>query len=123
MVRLPPRSTLTDTLFPYTTLFRSAFVRNRSQVRHERAGGGACPCPAARLGGAVAGGVRRQGREAGRSEEHTSELQSLMRNSYAVFSLIKNNIDTMLLDAQSGVHIDPTKNRQGSLITDVTNTQ
>src|SRR3546814_12620675 len=43
----------------------AAFVRNRSQVRHERAGGGACPCPAARLGGAVAGGVRRQGREAG----------------------------------------------------------
>src|SRR3546814_4466309 len=70
MIRRPPRSTRTDTLFPYTTLFRS-------------------PRPFPLAGG---GKVRRRGsfRRAGsRSEEHTSELQSLMRISYAVFCLKK----------------------------------
>src|SRR3546814_3701891 len=72
MIRRPPRSTRTDTHFPYTTLFRSG------------------PGGAARPGAGVAAAraVRRRGRRT-RSEEHTSELQSLMRISYAVFCLKK----------------------------------
>src|SRR3546814_10522750 len=72
MIRRPPRSTRTDTLFPYTTLFRSLF-RGAVLDRLQR-----LPGP----------GLRRP--EPGdRSEEHTSELQSLMRISYAVFCLKK----------------------------------
>src|SRR3546814_1364784 len=90
MIRLPPRSTRTDTLFPYTTLFRSArharrsgFVRRMGTVPHVQR-----RALLARL-------HRRQalrphdGRRRVRSEEHTSELQSLMRISYAVFCLKK----------------------------------
>src|SRR3546814_2349487 len=75
MIRRPPRSTRTDTLFPYTTLFRSPAKR--------RPAGPATGC-AGSPGSAVgpASGP-------GRSEEHTSELQSLMRISYAVFCLKK----------------------------------
>src|SRR3546814_5742402 len=87
MIRLPPRSTRTDTLFPYTTLFRSPAVaipqRDASRRELDR----------------VAPRTRRRSHEvepllAGqllqhRSEEHTSELQSLMRISYAVFCLKK----------------------------------
>src|SRR3546814_10787798 len=74
MIRRPPRSTRTDTLFPYTTLFRSVFgrpFRRISRQLHRRS-------RAARFGRRLSGG---------RSEEHTSELQSLMRISYAVFCL------------------------------------
>src|SRR3546814_4544929 len=106
MLRRPPRSTRTDTLFPYTTLFRSSSrptigppipepigpSRHRSCVSpwHRRVSvrargvisgvgdgvfrGGACPTPECGVAG-------------GRSEEHTSELQSLMRISYALFCL------------------------------------
>src|SRR3546814_3441117 len=81
MIRRPPRSTRTDTLFPYTTLFRSC-------------GGRRSPRPRRR--GARAGQTRRARRPdarsdvgRARSEEHTSELQSLMRISYAVFCLKK----------------------------------
>src|SRR3546814_8734827 len=71
MIRRPPRSTRTDTLFPYTTLFRSpAGPRNTPSSRSLNTSG--------------SGGWRRN-----RSEEHTSELQSLMRTSYAVFCLKK----------------------------------
>src|SRR3546814_6077949 len=73
MIRRPPRSTRTDTLFPYTTLFRSK----------NRAGTGRIAFRASRIRGTAA--VRR----GARSEEHTSELQSLMRISYAVFCLKK----------------------------------
>src|SRR3546814_2112952 len=88
MIRRPPRSTRTDTLFPYTTLFRSA-----------RAAAALAQC------GAVA---ERQhafpsrpasldrGRRPARSEEHTSELQSLMRISYAVFCLKKKTYNKKL---------------------------
>src|SRR3546814_2018565 len=96
MIRRPPRSTRTDTLFPYTTLFRSA------------AGGGRVQPEVQKLAGQpVAGVVRRlarvqhhQLRPRGKSEEHTSELQSLMRISYAVFCLKKkkrNNHATCLM--------------------------
>src|SRR3546814_8782192 len=119
MIRRPPRSTRTDTLFPYTTLFRSwrlggqrrtAFARRAygisgalraralrvertvafrelvsgrdgNRLRHD---GDMRPVGTGRQGGVSAGD--RQGRaETIRSEEHTSELQSLMRISYAVF--------------------------------------
>src|SRR3546814_1560553 len=78
MIRRPPRSTRTDTLFPYTTLFRSAVAWG--------------PDSFVRVGG-IAGASKASGRIARgrktRSEEHTSELQSLMRISYAVFCLKK----------------------------------
>src|SRR3546814_3811658 len=74
MIRRPPRSTRTDALFPYTTLFRSA-----GATRSDRP---AWPRPWWLDAG------RRRNRP-GRSEEHTSELQSLMRISYAVFCLKK----------------------------------
>src|SRR3546814_9205675 len=95
MVRRPPRSTRTDTLFPYTTLVRSGAGRSRGG--RPAAVHGADPRgPAAGISGAVAGGEdllrpvgdRAAGQER-RSEEHTSELQSLMRISYAVFCLKK----------------------------------
>src|SRR3546814_3346772 len=114
MIRRPPRSTRTDTLFPYTTLFRSprgrrtrgppALARARTRrtgvvrhgwirpdrhrrvpLRHERA------VPRLRARGGF------------RSEEHTSELQSLMRISYAVFCLkkkTKNKKHTQICDNQ-----------------------
>src|SRR3546814_1139351 len=98
MIRRPPRSTRTDTLFPYTTLFRSGLVRSggqRAAAVHpgEGAPQGADRRPAPRdraqgsIGGTDAG--RQHGRPVRRSEEHTSELQSLMRISYAVFCLKK----------------------------------
>src|SRR3546814_1048701 len=81
MIRRPPRSTRTDTLFPYTTLFRSFLTRQRS---------GTSLSSRARGGHRSAEQTRRAPRAArGRSEEHTSELQSLMRISYAVFCLKK----------------------------------
>src|SRR3546814_6540050 len=72
MIRRPPRSTRTDTLFPYTTLFRSPDHPGRNAFRGTRR--------------ACFGGFQRR---RSRSEEHTSELQSLMRISYAVFCLKK----------------------------------
>src|SRR3546814_9826465 len=74
MIRRPPRSTRTDTLFPYTTLFRSGFMLRSSR-----------PCaPSLATTSLLAMAWAR-------SEEHTSELQSLMRISYAVFCLKKKN--------------------------------
>src|SRR3546814_10034225 len=75
MIRRPPRSTRTDTLFPYTTLFRSAGNhRSAAIVLREM-------IPrTVRIANCAS---------AARSEEHTSELQSLMRISYAVFCLKK----------------------------------
>src|SRR3546814_4094884 len=83
MLRRPPRSTRTDTLFPYTTLFRSAErVRTDDLLLAKQA--------LSQLSYSPQGtGVRRQGSGRTRSEEHTSELQSLMRTSYAVFCLKK----------------------------------
>src|SRR3546814_3226164 len=87
MQRRPPRSTRTDTLFPYTTLFRSKppfSKRGRAAASITpgcwpgRGGWGRAPLPS--------------GSRAFRSEEHTSELQSLMRISYAVFCLKKKKI-------------------------------
>src|SRR3546814_1054684 len=82
MILRPPRSTRTDTLFPYTTLFRSP----RSAEPTAASAHTGLPAPRA------ASHVRsHHGASAIRSEEHTSELQSLMRTSYAVFCLKKKN--------------------------------
>src|SRR3546814_10698574 len=96
MIRRPPRSTRTDTLFPYTTLFRSRCKTNgrappRPRLEEEH-------MPKRVLTGTVVSDktdktvvvlVER------RSEEHTSELQSLMRISYAVFCLKKKNTNPL----------------------------
>src|SRR3546814_5634894 len=99
MIRRPPRSTRTDTLFPYTTLFRSPLRRRRCPGAG-RAGAEddlgstdpdrspALPSVAAGYRAGPAGEFRLGGTDR-RSEEHTSELQSLMRISYAVFCLKK----------------------------------
>src|SRR3546814_5801855 len=109
MIRRPPRSTRTDTLFPYTTLFRSLGLsefpahRGRDSLCRGAEGQGRPPVvegqrvveAGARADHLCNGvdGVPHLGRQrAGRSEEHTSELQSLMRISYAVFCLKKNTL-------------------------------
>src|SRR3546814_2433620 len=114
MIRRPPRSTRTDTLFPYTTLFRSDLLRDLDAAAIHREG-------AARVEVTSAGRVDRarqfafhrfepalaalDPRDLGqerprigmvRSEEHTSELQSLMRISYAVFCLKKKKQHTCI---------------------------
>src|SRR3546814_1807667 len=85
MIRRPPRSTRTDTLFPYTTLFRSIetgnLVSNPIDIAVSYSNYAAGAAMAEHLAGL------------GRSEEHTSELQSLMRISYAVFCLKKKNTE------------------------------
>src|SRR3546814_7345562 len=82
MIRRPPRSTRTDTLFPYTTLFRSR-LRRGWRSRH---GMGGRP---RRLWCCRGTAMLKMNCAVLRSEEHTSELQSLMRISYAVFCLKK----------------------------------
>src|SRR3546814_10315575 len=90
MIRRPPRSTRTDTLFPYTTLFRS--LAGRMLCR------GCARWPYARRGDRADSTENpHRGRlelDRVRSEEHTSELQSLMRISYAVFCLKKKKYKT-----------------------------
>src|SRR3546814_968302 len=95
MIRRPPRSTRTDTLFPYTTLFRSrqgvAGWRARRNLCARRTGFGRIQgTQRTRRAGLVPDPRRRLARQ-GDPEEHTSELQSLMRISYAVFCLKKKN--------------------------------
>src|SRR3546814_12669411 len=90
MIRRPPRSTRTDTLFPYTTLFRSdGIFQLRFQIRQRLV---------LQLGHALPvaltlGFIHLQTHLFYRSEEHTSELQSLMRISYAVFCLKKKKLN------------------------------
>src|SRR3546814_9925682 len=99
MIRRPPSSTRTDTLFPYTTLFRSSarandifpilgFLAAMASL--------AMPLNAWLVGFILAGAVVAAVHN--RSEEHTSELQSLMRISYAVFCLKKKQTQTHNLD-------------------------
>src|SRR3546814_5443980 len=96
MIRRPPRSTRTDTLFPYTTLFRSvldlignALHRAVEAIDRNKADGRIFRTVA--VGGDIALAERDGEFHTNRSEEHTSELQSLMRISYAVFCLKKKN--------------------------------
>src|SRR3546814_3821146 len=96
MIRRPPRSTRTDTLFPYTTLFRSVHPASRSADHRQLPMTEFRRVPLATgvtLNVALAGDADAPPiilLHGFRSEEHTSELQSLMRNSYAVFCLKKN---------------------------------
>src|SRR3546814_6264075 len=122
-MRPPPRSPLTDTLFPYPSPFRSTAIPQRVMCSGVKKGRpvppgvvtlqvlflaelvdvddfGACGVGGIRRSGfrAVPGGgdrlaLRTRDQQAGRSEEHTSELQSLMRISYAVFCLKTKNKD------------------------------
>src|SRR3546814_3155727 len=84
MIRRPPRSTRTDTLFPYTTLFRSHAQRRPGKELSEFVLWTGLRVPALPFAQRVANLCR--------SEEHTSELQSLMRISYAVFCLKKKKV-------------------------------
>src|SRR3546814_20238794 len=96
MIRRPPRFTRTDTLVPYTTLFRSqaAMAARRFGAQHLLLGRRRCRAlrdvPGAR--GLVVSRWCWEESPTARSEEHTSELQSLMRISYAVFCLKKKKI-------------------------------
>src|SRR3546814_9145134 len=122
IIRRPPRSTRTDTLFPYTTLFRSA-----EAVRLDHQGDEGVDLVQADAVGQVAQGIgaafagtQLQGHQrevrcqrwvgAGelsadaRSEEHTSELQSLMRISYAVFCLKKKNKNTNEMSTPTSIN-------------------
>src|SRR3546814_9142143 len=116
MIRRPPRSTRTDTLFPYTTLFRSRRSDRQAGVR---------PAPPTLSRPTMDDGLpasRLQLPPGDRSEEHTSELQSLMRISYAVFCLKKKinhiiqnnhseiNYNNAMQTAQPSLHYDCTKN-------------
>src|SRR3546814_3569342 len=92
MIRRPPRSTRTDPLFPYTTLFRSPRRCSRSCPAYATCGPAMPAAPprpptTARCAPAPPATPRRSPSPTTRSEEHTSELQSLMRISYAVFCL------------------------------------
>src|SRR3546814_10603107 len=92
MIRRPPRSTRTDTLFPYTTLFRSALLCPRFRAEMSSTGKICCALPkCTSLEHSLARCTRTCCRSSWRSEEHTSELQSLMSISYAVFRLQKTN--------------------------------
>src|SRR3546814_8632213 len=89
MIRRPPRATRTDTLFPYTTLFRSERLLPAEQGLEPGAPPVELPQRRLELRIGTGGEVEDDGAVEPRSEEHTSELQSLMRNSYAVFCLKK----------------------------------
>src|SRR3546814_1692244 len=98
MIRRPPRSTRTDTLFPYTTLFRSpvglslrCMASARSVATNED-------------GVAAAWRAAATTSSLGRSEEHTSELQSLMRISYAVFCLKKKKTQNRTIEHTTSYH-------------------
>src|SRR3546814_8253142 len=110
MIRRPPRSTRTDTLFPYTTLFRSCdlaevlvadVVDRRSEavvhLGHHR-----------EL--LLEHDLELLPEDLRRSEEHTSELQSLMRSSYAVFCLKKKNSNTFRQDRSNQTNNNLTSN-------------
>src|SRR3546814_4618939 len=91
MIRRPPRSTRTDTLFPYTTLFRSCCLTVTGKKGNEFSADLSPETLAVTTLGGLKKGERVNLELPLRSEEHTSELQSLMRISYAVFCLKKKN--------------------------------
>src|SRR3546814_3201914 len=117
MIRRPPRSTRTDTLFPYTTLFRSrrrSFAPCSVPSESTRIASSAPQdftsrilCPIASSLACASGALR--------SEEHTSELQSLMRISYAVFCLKKKTqlVKTLLYDHYPSTNYSITKRHNG----------
>src|SRR3546814_3210828 len=122
MIRLPPRSTRTDTLFPYTTLFRSAGEKSakasalvvkcvvaevaRSAVLSDSSDTASVASEVASVA-AVLVRTTSQTSSPARSEEHTSELQSLMRISYAVFCLKKKKYKTSDTSKKYTQHMHP----------------
>src|SRR3546814_2003946 len=108
MSRRPPRSTPTDTLFPYTTLFRSRPRRLPTPISGHRRTGTTRPIRRWK-----SASPDRPCRASARSEEHTSELQSLMRISYAVFCLKQKillndytlNLTRLLSNHESTSHV------------------
>src|SRR3546814_3914895 len=121
MIRRPPRSTRTDTLFPYTTLFRSCLAgRLLGRAGHRQVieaddalGRDRCEVEVALGQGADARGAVQV---APRSEEHTSELQSLMRISYAVFCLKKKNKTRLQHHYLSSTRLSIDRSAQSILI-------
>src|SRR3546814_1552722 len=112
MIRRPPRSTRTDTLFPYTTLFRSRGVKSSAMSPMWR-----CRAVLPRVKEAGCGLTRGFHR---RSEEHTSELPSLMRTSYAVFCLKKKTNTVHAMQPYTDTTINPNNqhiNTQSSYTT------
>src|SRR3546814_8084052 len=107
MIRRPPRSTRTDTLFPYTTLFRSACRNGISKDVN------AAPGPSRRGFDFAQPLLRTNGKGVtARSEEHTSELQSLMRISYAVFCLKKKKHTQKMTTNETTQQISTKQHRQ-----------
>src|SRR3546814_9488162 len=111
MIRRPPRSTRTDTLFPYTTLFRS-----RPGCQPDCAAQPVQPCGGrgARTGTGRTGRRARRLGDDRRSEEHTSELQSLMRISYAVFCLKKKKKMNIIHHTKKN-YVQPQTNTKDAL--------
>src|SRR3546814_7563395 len=105
MIRRPPRSTRTDTLFPYTTLFRS-------RARLPTPGQNRAPVPTTSPPFSTRASPMQT-----RSEEHTSELQSLMRISYAVFCLKKKNIKKKQRDICQKIFVVYCENTNNTLHT------
>src|SRR3546814_10174843 len=115
MIRRPPRTTRTDTLIPYTTFFRSREQQHRRpQLRHQRTPGFVAKAQkqgdhegcrrhaeVVQKGDGLSGGFGRAQLHVERSEEHTSELQSLMRTSYAVFCLTKKKKTTKKIEKRN----------------------
>src|SRR3546814_2595106 len=122
MIRRPPRSTRTDTRFPYTTLFRSCPTRLRSaivpptQISHDRKADASHMSISLHYDKRIS-----EDSYPMRSEEHTSELQSLMRTSYAVFCWKTNNT---IRRTRSTSHTSPSQSEQQTpqLKTHITNT-
>src|SRR3546814_5272674 len=109
MIRRPPRSTRTDTLFPYTTLFRScAFVHPIPFLAHKF-------CQRLLNTAVLAHAQCANWLISHRSEEHTSELQSLMRISYAVFCLKKKNTILQQEEHWKPSHLNKPDNKQDNI--------
>src|SRR3546814_4902364 len=121
MIRRPPRSTRTDTLFPYTTLFRSADLDGFADSLCQMVNDGTLRSTPTVSDESVLGAISRAGLSADSfaatvvvnqlargSEEHTSELQSLMRISYAVFCLKKKKRKTDYISPQETQHTSNT---------------
>src|SRR3546814_3034876 len=120
MIRRPPRSTRTDTLFPYTTLFRSPDRADRARRKRYSRQRSFDACPFLYHAGNAYGSAA-WGNDIGRwrfarSEEHTSELQSLMRISYAVFCLKKKNT------SENNILLITTKNNKDTIFDFTINT-
>src|SRR3546814_980579 len=120
MIRRPPRSTRTDTLFPYTTLFRSYSLEGgQAGLALRNAEMAMQGLPQGSPDWIRAQDISMVARaEVERSEEHTSELQSLMRISYAVFCLKKKNTGT---STGQGQRYSKNNESEGSTPSDIWN--